>query len=371
VTSRNPSAANTATSAATAVPVARSAATKTSPASSSGPRRGLVLGAGGVLGAAWMIGALRVFEEQTGIDPRTVETVVGTSAGSVLAASLASGVGTEELALHQQQHRGAADLLAEAQGTEPDEGPASRFQYDYDSQRSLPPRPRWGTVGSVRLLTATARRPRRVTPLAAMTALLPAGRGSIEEVGRLIDQVAPADGSWPSDPHPWIVAMDYATGRRIPFGRAGSPPASLRQAVQASCAIPGWYEPVSIGGHRYVDGGTCSSTSLDLLAGLGLDEVFVFAPMASFVVDSPKTALARIERGIRHTLTRRLRREAVKVKAAATRVAMLGPGPADLEAIGVNLMNPRRRQRVFETAMTSTPVALEDALRRGRVTIAA
>lgn len=188
------------------------------------PRRGLVLGAGGVLGAAWMTGALRVFEQNTGIDPRTCETIVGTSAGSVLAATLASGVGTEELALHQQHHTGPADALAAAQPEAQLDGDVvSRIRYDYDSQGSLPPRPRWGTVGSVRLLTATARRPRRVTPMTAMSALLPAGRASIEEVGRLVDQVAPADGSWPAAPCPWIVAMDYASGRRIPFGRLGSP----------------------------------------------------------------------------------------------------------------------------------------------------
>ncbi len=336
------------------------------------PRRGLVLGAGGVLGAAWMTGALRVFEQNTGIDPRTCETIVGTSAGSVLAATLASGVGTEELALHQQRHTGPADALAAAQPeAQFDSDVVSRIRYDYDSQGSLPPRPRWGTVGSVRLLTATARRPRRVTPMTAMSALLPAGRASIEEVGRLVDQVAPADGSWPAAPCPWIVAMDYASGRRIPFGRPGSPSATLREAVQASCAIPGWYEPVRIGGHRYVDGGTCSSTSLDLLAGLGLDEVYVFAPMASFTLDSPRTALARLERGVRRTVTRRLRHEAVKVRAGGTRIAMVGPGPADLEAIGVNLMDARRRKRVFETALASTPAALEDATRRGRIGLAA
>lgn len=333
------------------------------------PRRGLVLGAGGVLGAAWMIGALRVFEQTTGIDPRTVETVVGTSAGSVLAASLASGVSTEDLALHQQQSRGPARPAAEDVPVDLDR--VSSIHYDYDGQRSLPPWPRWGTVGSFRLLTATAMRPRHVTPLAAMAALLPAGRGSGEDVARLVDQVAAEDGRWPERPRPWIVAMDYSTGRRIPFGRPGSPPATLRQAVKASCAIPGWYEPVGIGGQRYVDGGTCSSTSLDLLAGLGLDEVYVFAPMASFTLDSPSSALARLERGVRRTVTRRLRREAAKVREGGTRVAMLGPGPADLEAIGVNLMNARRRRQVFDTALDSTPAALADALQRGRVGVAA
>ena len=57
----------------------------------------------------------------------------------------------------------------------------------------------------------------------------------------------------------------------------------------ASCAIPGWYAPVTIDGRRYVDGGTpgrppastCWPTE-------GLDEVYVLAPMASFVDDHPR-----------------------------------------------------------------------------------
>ena len=66
------------------------------------PRRGLVLGAGGVLGAAWSVGALCALEESTGIDPRTCDYIVGTSAGAVLAALLGSGVTPGELRDHQR-----------------------------------------------------------------------------------------------------------------------------------------------------------------------------------------------------------------------------------------------------------------------------
>ena len=45
--------------------------------------------------------------------------------------------------------------------------------------------------------------------------------------------------------------------------------------------FPGWYAPVLVAGRRYVDGGTLSSTSADLLAGENLDEVYVLAPMAT------------------------------------------------------------------------------------------
>ena len=57
----------------------------------------------------------------------------------------------------------------------------------------------------------------------------------------------------------------------------------------ASCAIPGWYQPVRVADRRYIDGGAWSSTNLDLMAGQGLDEVFVLAPSVSFVRDAPST----------------------------------------------------------------------------------
>jgi len=60
--------------------------------------------------------------------------------------------------------------------------------------------------------------------------------------------------------------MDYETGKRVVFGRAGAPFASLSEAVMASCAIPGWFTPVKIGNRTYVDGGAVSATSIDVVS---------------------------------------------------------------------------------------------------------
>ena len=71
-------------------------------------RIGVVLGAGGTLGAAWMIARLRALEQLRGFDTREVEVLVGSSAGSVLAAMIACGVSVQDLLDHQ---RGEADPL--------------------------------------------------------------------------------------------------------------------------------------------------------------------------------------------------------------------------------------------------------------------
>jgi NTE family protein len=48
-----------------------------------------------------------------------------------------------------------------------------------------------------------------------------------------------------------------------------------------------------INGQPYVDGGTCSPASVDVLADADLDEVWVLAPMASFALDRPRSPVAR------------------------------------------------------------------------------
>jgi NTE family protein len=300
-------------------------------------RRGLVLGAGGVLGASWTIGALKAVQDATGWDPRTAEVVIGTSAGSVLAAFVANGVSVEQLLNHQRGIVVPGDPVVE---------------YDADNERALPLWPRPG-LGSARLLRNVVRHPSRITPMGAAVSILPRGRGSLERVGALVEAVCPA-GEWATHANCWIVAMDYDTGKRIPFGRVGSPPAGLSEAVMASCAIPGWYAPVTIGGRRYVDGGACSPTSLDLVIPLELDEVFVLSPMTSFDYDRPTSRLARLERQFRRVVTKRLLKEAVKVRKSGTAVVMLGPGAEDLETIGANLMDASRRTTVLETSLRTS-----------------
>lgn len=304
-------------------------------------RRGLVLGAGGVLGASWTIGALHALQETTGWDPREADVVIGTSAGSVLAAFLGSGVSVRQLLDHQRGITQPGDPVIE---------------YDVDSTAALPLMPKLG-LGSARLLATVARHPRKVTPLGALAGIAPKGRTSLAPVGALVEAIAPR-GTWATHPHTWIVAMDYDTGKRVPFGREGSPETGLSDAVMASCAIPGWYAPVEIGGRRYVDGGACSPTSVDLVIPLELDEVFVLSPMTSFDYDKPRSRIARAERQFRRLVTRRLVKEAVKVRHSGTAVVMLGPGTEDLEAIGANLMDARRRDTVLETSLRTSAETL-------------
>lgn len=322
------------------------------------PRRAVVLGSGGVLGFAWLLGALSALESEAGFDVRTVSLLVGTSAGSVAAALLACGVSVDEIRRHHQGVPGPTD-------------PPLAFDYAGATGRALPPRPRL-RPGSPRLLVDAVRHPRRTRATVALAGALPAGRGTLDPVRRLVAEVADAGGvadasdaggvaaAWPQRPRTWIAATDYRSGRRVLFGRDRVAP--LPDAVVASCAIPAWYPPAVIDGRPYVDGGAVSNASVDVVAGLDLDEVYVLAPMASVDADRPRSPVSRIERAIRRAITRGILADIASLQAAGVRTVLATPGPEDLAVIGANLMNPRRRTEVLETAMRTSAVQLRAQL---------
>jgi NTE family protein len=173
----------------------------------------------------------------------------------------------------------------------------------------------------------------------------------------MVASVADDDGWVPRD-GVYVMSLDYDTGRRVAFGRPGSPPARLEEAVMASCAIPGWYAPVTIGGRRYIDGGAWSTSNVDVVAREDVDEVYVLAPMASFVLDHPHKLSGRIERQVRRQLTRRLLHEADRVRVTGAAITILTPGPEDLAVIGANMMDPTRRLDVLETSLRTSAAAL-------------
>jgi NTE family protein len=288
-----------------------------------------VLGCGGVAGAAWSIAMLDALQRELAWDAREADVLIGTSAGAVLAALLAAGVGVERLVASQGS--AAGDCV---------------WNHDRDSGGAWPPLPA-PRFPAARLAMLGLRG--RVGPLAAVSGLLPQGRCDMRPFMRLVDSVVPA-GRWAPHPACWIMTVDAASGRRLAFGREDAPPAPLNLAVCASYGVPGWCPPVRIGEGLYLDGGVVSPTSADLLAGSGVAEAVVLAPMASSAPDRPSSWLGRLERGVRRHMTGIVDREVALLRNAGIRVIRLEPGAEDLQAIGYNMMDPRRRGLVFETA---------------------
>ena len=315
-------------------------------------RVGLVLGAGGVVGASWLIGALEALESETGWRVSDAEHIVGTSAGSVVGALAAAGV---EPALMSAYASGSGlDEVVEAEqraglAGERVQGSELRLQL------ALPPI----GPGSWRLAVETLTHPRRHAPTAMLAGWIPRGFISTEPVQRLIEAFIP--GAWPDHDNYRAVAADYATGRRVAFGRLDAPPARVAEAVAASCAIPGFYHPVRVGGRRYIDGGICSASNLDLLRHEGLDLVVCVNPMSS-VVDALKGGrpAERMVALMRAATGRRLGHEARKLREAGTEVLLLQPDADDCSLMGLNLMRGTRRAEVMEQARVGVARQLHD-----------
>jgi len=311
-------------------------------------RRGLVIGAGAALGGAWALGALTALADVQGYDPAEADVVVGTSAGSVLAAMIGSHVPLSDLVARLS---GYGDELG---GTAPVNALDVERDLVYAALGDIP-RPHLLPANAV-LAARTLARPHAHTLMTLAAALAPRGRGDLTPVRALVDSLA--DG-WPTRPTTWIVAMDANSGRRVVFGRDDAPAASLADAVAASCSAPGYFPPFAIANRRYVDGGAVSMTNADVLEVAGLDEVLVLAPMCMRERDRASSVLARFERRLRNYANRRLEAETRRLSAQGIHVRVLAPGASDLTAIGANVMDPRRRDQVFETAVATTRTLLD------------
>ena len=323
-------------------------------------RVGLVLGAGGVIGGSWLMGALEALEAETGWHATDAEQIVGTSAGAVIGALAAAGVPPEYMSAYATGE--VLDDVAEAEARAAATAAATAERAsagEYHLQWAFPPI----GPGSWRLAMSTLLQPHRYSPAALLAGWLPRGFISTAPIRGVVDTFVGED--WPSQTRFWAVAADYGTGRRVAFGREDAPPATVAEAVAASCAIPGFYHPVTIDGRRYVDGGICSVSNLDLLCDEGLDLVICLNPMSSLAQatgGSPADRMAAIMRG---AAGRRLGHEARKLREAGTRVLILQPGEQDVALMGFNLMSGGRRLEVMEQARRSVATELRAIRDRG------
>jgi NTE family protein len=302
---------------------------------------GLVLGAGGVVGGAWLTGGLHALATETGWDPAEADYVVGTSAGSMIGALCASGVPPWFMVAHSRGE--SFEEVVDAHGrpaAEADRAAGAVFRL-HDRRPPIGP-------GSWSLAFRSISRPDRHTPAALVTGWLPRGVVSTDPLKAQIRRVVPE--GWSPHPNLWIVACDYATGERVGFGRDDAAPAELADAVAASCAIPGFYHPVTIGGRRYVDGGVHSASNLDLLCDLDLDVAICLNPTSTL---HPIRALdpRQWPRLVTHRPSgRRLGSEAKRLRAGGTDVVLVQPTRDDLAVMGANLMSTRRRNEVIAVA---------------------
>lgn len=248
----------------------------------------LVLGGGGVAGISWTTGVLAGLAE-AGVDVTGADLLLGTSAGSAVAAQIGSGRPLEELyarqadpALQNAEIRPAGQSMTELMET-------------------------WTRMAEE--FTDPAARRRRAGELARAARTVPEA-----ERRAVIEDRLPSR-SWP-DRELRITVVDAVTGEPCVFDRNSG--VGLVDAVAASCAVPMVWPTVPIDGVPYMDGGMRSSVNADLAD--GHDPIVIVAPIADPDLDRDVRALSR-----------------------ASHVVLITPDEASLAAIGADPLDPDTR----------------------------
>ena len=254
----------------------------------------VVLGGGGATGVAWLAGVLHgLFDE--GVDLRSTDLVVGTSAGSVVGSWLATGVPFEDLEARVLNDTGV--LAAEAMSRID----VMALMKVFNVWDKLPD----ATPASLALVGEEAKLAKTI---------------SLARFRELVDPELPE--AWPSTKF-LATAVDADTGEFVVLGPAGGIP--LADAVASSICVPGIFPPVPVNGRLLVDGGLRSGTSADLAA--GYDTIVVLAPIGS-----------RAD-GMDPLAGRATTAEVRALEAAGATCTLLFPDDAANDAIGINRMD--------------------------------
>ena len=211
------------------------------------PKRALVLAGGGIAGIGWETGILRGIADESPAGAQALlgsDVLIGTSAGSTVTTQLACGLDLDTMFARQTA----------ASSTEIDPG----VSFEDAIARFVSAVAEPGTITQKR---------QRIGALAAAAATVP------EEVRRaIIAQRLPSE-DWPARDLR-LTAIDIATGELVALDAEWGVP--LVDAVASSCAVPGAWPPVTIGGRRFMDGGVGSTINIAFAA--DCDDVVAFVP---------------------------------------------------------------------------------------------
>lgn len=236
------------------------------------------------MGGMYEVGALAALEERLNGAGRGFDIYVGCSAGSVVASLLAGGVRASEIFhvvendLNDPINFGrnavfAGDAFRRACGR------FGRLLWAFGKSAIR------GHGGCIPDLLAAAERD------------MPPGFFSLDALERYLDAAFASRGlsnAFAGRERTLLIpAVDLDTAERVVFGAGKLREVPISQAVAASSAIPGFFDPYAINGRDYVDGGVGFSGHADLAAEAGADVVFVVNPLVPNLHDGTGSVRAR------------------------------------------------------------------------------
>jgi NTE family protein len=261
-----------------------SQATRRRRARRSPSKTALVLGGGGFTGGVYEIGALRAIDLlATNRTVNQFDIYVGTSAGAFISSLVANGVTPEEMMRVLNRH--LPSPLRDI-----DLGTLLRPNYAGFLKQSLTLP--FKVTGVVRELVENLGEISAVDLATGLAAALPKGIYSSSGIERYVHEVL-ADPDRTNDfrmleRELYLVATDLDTTERVILGEGEWAEVPISEAVAASGALPGIYEPVEINGREFIDGGIASTTNVDVAIERGAKFVVVINPLVPYVNDFAK-----------------------------------------------------------------------------------
>ncbi len=306
-------------------------------------RIGVVCGGGGDIAAAFMCGCVTAIYEATGWNPGEADFIVGTSAGSIIGSALRQDLDPTDyhatMVGDRVSRKAAKVLTPEVLGGEDDGLPPLADDALSHARLTAPD-----------LIARSALMPGRVKPVVLAAAALPEGRLDNSFVRNKI--LALRGDDWPADPL-LITATRMDNGHRVVLSAHSQVRAGLSTAVAASCAIPSVFKPVMIEGAKYVDGGIRSGTNADVLLRQELDVVLILSPLSS----ESKLSSALVG-PVRTAMRMAAVAEQQKLRGAGAEVLTFHPNMRTINAMGLNIMDVKKRPRISTLARESAAALL-------------
>jgi NTE family protein len=271
-----------------------------------------------------MTGVLAGIEEASGADLRRVESLVGTSAGSIVAAHLAAGRSPRRPGRSADEPGRPGEAAARGLAAAARAGARAASSYAF------------AAAAPVSAIALAAAAPGGALMRAALLSRLPRPSAGLDA---LRDRVARWNVAWGGRLR--IAVVDRRSGRRVVLGAPGAPPAAVADAVAASCCVPWLFAPVRIGDRDYVDGGVWSPTNLDVAPAGRETHVLCLTPTGG-------AATPRSLWGALRTAGRTAAEvEAGVLRRRGARVRIVGPDHDAAVAMGDDLMSAGPVDRVL------------------------
>ncbi|MGH7396922.1 MAG: patatin-like phospholipase family protein [Candidatus Rokuibacteriota bacterium] len=233
-------------------------------------RRALVLAGGGVIGGMYEVGALAALDETLpGFRANDFDLYVGSSAGSVVAALMANGVRPLELYHILEEER---------------EDPLNFQRGSVYHRGSFPGAARnlAQFVWAIGKRAVTDFRLEWPDLLARSGGDMPPGFFSLAPLEAYLREAFAAKGlsnSFTQTPRPLLIAaVSLDRAERVVFGSGDLMDVPISQAVAASSAIPGFFEPYRIRGRDYIDGDVGYTGHADLAVDAGATVLVALNP---------------------------------------------------------------------------------------------